>query len=78
MIDLLVTGIDNAEEGFSLYFSEQPFPGWQLKVDRALPEAGGNWYILDGADKQGWLCPALLRYFTEAPATIYAKAESRL
>jgi hypothetical protein len=26
---------------------------------------------------EGWLCPALFKYFDKAPAELYAKAESK-
>jgi hypothetical protein len=32
---------------------------------------GGNWYHING--KEGWLCPALLKYFDTAPREIYAQ-----
>jgi hypothetical protein len=79
MVELLVTDIRHPDKGFALYFSEQQFPGFQLKVDLVEPESGGNWYKLtvDGTEMTGWLCPALFKYFETAPATIYAKAEAR-
>ena len=78
MVDLLVTNIQDSENGFALYFSAQQFPGFQFKVDLVEPEDGGNWYRLTvgGAEMTGWLCPALFKYFATAPATIYAKAEA--
>jgi len=78
MVELLVADIQDSENGFTLYFSDQEFPGFQIKVDLVEPEAGGNWYRLTvgGAETKGWLCPALLKYFATAPATIYAKAEA--
>lgn len=79
MIDLLVADIQDAEKGFALYFSAQPFPGYQLKVDLVAPEAGGNWYRLtvSGTEMTGWLCPALFKYFETAPGALYAKAEPK-
>lgn len=79
MIDRLVATVQDAERGFALYFSDQAFPGFQLKVDRAEPEQGGTWYTLtlDGATAKGWLCPALFKYFDAAPEAIYVKAEPR-
>ena len=46
MMDLLVADVPDAEKGFALYFSAQPFPACQLRVDLIGPEAGGNWYNL--------------------------------
>jgi hypothetical protein len=73
IIDRLVAGIPGAEQGFALYFSERPFPGHRLKLDWLREEYGGNWYRADGMD--GWLCPALLRYFPKAPPAIYCQAK---
>ena len=59
MVELLVADIQHANKGFALYFSDQQFPGFQLKVDLVEAEAGGNWYKLtvDGTETRGWLCP---------------------
>ena len=80
LIDELVAEIPNARGGFRLLFSPQPFPGCQRKLTWVREEMGGNWYRADQPDRlgrtgEGWLCPALLRYFDEPPAEIYVKAE---
>ena len=75
MIDDLVKGIPGAERGFRLLFSAGPFPGYQREFARARQEYGGTWYRCENPDREGWLCPALLKYFPEAPARLYAKAE---
>jgi hypothetical protein len=38
-------------------------------------EYGGNWYRWEAKNLEGWLCPALLKYFPEAPPKFYCKAE---
>ncbi|WP_017717610.1 DUF6717 family protein [Kamptonema formosum] len=38
-------------------------------------EYGGNWYRWEGKNMEGWLCPALFKYFSEAPKKIYCKAQ---
>jgi hypothetical protein len=38
-------------------------------------EFGGNWYRTAGGQAEGWLCPALLRYFDGAPDALYVRAE---
>jgi hypothetical protein len=38
-------------------------------------EYGGNWYRWGAKNMDGWLCPALFKYFSEAPKKIYCKAE---
>jgi hypothetical protein len=70
-----VADIPNAHHGFRLLFSRQPFPGYQRKLTWVHGEMGGHWYRADRQDGEGWLCPALLRYFDEPPAEIYVKAE---
>ncbi len=77
MIDELVADIPNAKSGFRLLFSVDPFPGYQRKLTRLREELGGWWYKSDEPPGEGWLCPALFRYFDEAPAEIYVKAEAK-
>lgn len=36
----------------------------------------GDWYFHPETGMEGWLCPALLKYFDEAPARLYIKLES--
>jgi hypothetical protein len=76
MIDDLVAGIPDARHGFRLLFSSAPFPGFQRKLIRVREEFGGNWYRLDDSPLEGWLCPALFRYFEAAPAELFVKAET--
>jgi hypothetical protein len=74
MIDKLVKDIPNADKGFRLLFSASPFPGYTIKLTWVREERGGNWYFCEGYDSEGWLCPALFKYFDKAPKEIYAKA----
>jgi hypothetical protein len=75
MIDLLTADIPDARRGFRLLFSSDPFPGYQAKFTHAREEYGGHWYNLEEPLMEGWLCPALFKYFGKAPKTLYAKAE---
>jgi len=77
MIDVLVSGIPNASEGFRLLFSAQPFPGFQEELVWVRGEHDGNWYRWEKHGAEGWLCPALLKYFDKAPKKNYARAESK-
>ncbi|WP_036480150.1 DUF6717 family protein [Myxosarcina sp. GI1] len=78
IIDLLVENknIANAEQGFKLIFSQTPFPGCDLELDWRSEEYGGNWYYCQQYDREGWLCPALFKYFDRAPQKIYCQAEA--
>ena len=77
MIDKAVAEIPNAEKGFRAIFSASPFPGANLKLDWQRPESDGNWYYSDQFKMEGWLCPALLKYFPTAPREIYVKLEPK-
>lgn len=71
--------IDDPDNGFNLYFSSKPFPGYQLKGDWVKEEFEGNWYrtrLPNGELQDGWLCPALYKYFEKAPKELYIKVES--
>ncbi len=75
MIDDLVKAIPNARMGFRLLFSSIPFPGYQIELSRVKEEYDGYWYRVKDKSSEGWLCPALLKYFKTAPEKVYAKAE---
>ena len=75
MIDRLVEQIPHAASGFKLLFSSGPFPGYQVRVEHVREEHGGNWYRWPGENREGWLCPALFKYFDKAPAALYCRAE---
>jgi hypothetical protein len=75
-IDALTSRIENAEGGFRLLFSEKPFPGFALSFKRVREEYEGNWYECDQLGGEGWLCPALFKYFDRAPETLFVKAEA--
>ena len=75
MIDQMVAEIPNADRGFRAIFSAQPFPGHAVKLTWVRAESGGNWYYSDRFKMEGWLCPALYKYFPTAPREIYVKPE---
>ena len=75
MIDALVNNIPNARAGFVLLFSSQPFAGYHLELTLVREEYGGHWYKPKDSEAQGWLCPALLKYFDAPPTSLYIKAE---
>ena len=77
MIDEAVKDIPDAKKGFRLIFSVQPFPGYTHKLVWRRGDKSGNWYYNEQYDMEGWLCPALFRYYPEAPKEIYLKAEKK-
>ena len=38
----------------------------------------GNWYRAEGIDLEGWLCPALLKYFERPPQKLYAQFRAKV
>ena len=77
MIDRVVAEIPNAESGFVMLFSSSPFPGSQIRLEWHRADSGGNWYYSPQLDLEGWLCPALLRYFEQAPREIYVQIKPK-
>lgn len=77
IIERMVQTIPDAASGFTLLFSAQPFPGFQVEFQWRRAELSGNWYYCPALDLEGWLCPALYKYFTAAPPTIYVQFRPR-
>jgi hypothetical protein len=77
VIEHMVASIPGAEEGFTLIFSDKPFPQFQLELEWRREEFEGNWYYSQDLDMEGWLCPALLRYFETSPPKLYAHFKAR-
>lgn len=74
MIDILVRDIPDADKGFKMLFSANPFPRYGAKLEWLREEYGGNWYKWEAQGLEGWLCPALFKYFATAPKEIYCQA----
>lgn len=59
---------------FQLTFSATPFPEDVTCARRVREEGGGNWYRVEGGPAdgmEGWLCPALFKFFAEAPRKLF-------
>ncbi len=76
MIDVLVADIPDADKGFRLTFSARAFPGFQKKLDWVRGDMEGNYYKIDDPPMEGWICPALFKYYDAPPAELYVKAEA--
>jgi hypothetical protein len=62
-------------EGVQLLGSAEEFPGNTHRLVLLRPELGGTWYRAEnGTDEgmEGWLCPALNKYFDPSPQQLYA------
>jgi hypothetical protein len=77
IIDDMVADIPDAASGFRLYFSANPFPGHTHTFAWRRADGSGNWYYCQELDKEGWLCPGLLKYYTEPPKMLYGMAKAK-
>jgi len=77
IIDILTEDIRDAKGGFKLAFSVHPFPGYTARFSWNREEHGGNWYSWKERGIEGWLCPALFKYFETAPKEIYVQVSPR-
>ena len=77
IIDRMVANIPGARDGFTMIFSAQSFPGHQHAFEWRREDMGGNWYHSAEYGMEGWLCPALFKYFDRAPGKIYVQVKPR-
>ena len=77
IMDVISEQVQDGKNGFTLVFSSRPFPGHQITLEWLRPEYDGNTYRCRELGMDGWLCPALLKYFDEAPQEIYAEVRPR-
>jgi hypothetical protein len=77
ILDVLTKDIPNARKGVTLIASGEPFPGHQVTFRWMKREHGGNWYREMKTGMEGWLCPALLKYFDKAPKKIYVQIKAK-
>jgi len=77
ILDILTESIPDAQSGFRLAFSTEPFPGFSARFVWNRPEFNGNWYSWPERQIEGWLCPALFKYFETAPKEIYVKVSPK-
>ncbi|MEE3220873.1 MAG: DUF6717 family protein [Planctomycetota bacterium] len=81
MIDAAIEmkGIQNADRGFLLIFSEHPFPSADFEISWDREESSGNvyhWQIEKDGEQtliEGWLCPALNLYYPVTPQKLHVQ-----
>ena len=52
-------------------------PRSAYKLDWRREDGGGIWYNSAQLDMEGWLCPALFGYFSEAPKQLYVQVKAQ-
>ena len=66
---------EEAENGFTVVISSSPFPEHQAVLALEREDMGGNWYKEEETEYEGWLCPAMYKFFEEAPERIYIQVQ---
>jgi hypothetical protein len=77
MIDRVTSHLPDAASGFVLVFSGEPFPDSQFRLEWRREEGSGNVYYSPELDAEGWLCPALFRYFSERPKELFVQVKPK-
>ena len=77
ILDVITGAIPDAGRGVKLVFSAAPFPGYTARFVRGRSEYGGTWYRWPEKGMEGWLCPALFRYFDEAPKELFVRVSPK-
>ncbi len=76
MIDVATAHIPNATQGFVAIFSAGYFPDAKIVLEWVREEGGGNVYRWAEKDMEGWLCPALFKYFEQTPLKLYVQVKA--
>lgn len=75
MIARATRDVPRAEQRFLAVFSGTYFPDAGIVLDWVREEGGGNVYRWSETGQEGWLCPALFRYFDRAPEKLYIQVK---
>ena len=76
MIDRATAHLPNADQGFLAVFWADYFPDAQIVLDWVREKGGGNVYRWAEKGMEGWLCPALFKYFEQAPEKLYNQVKA--
>ena len=77
MIDRITAHLPEADKGFIMVFSAHKFPGSDYKLEWQREEREGNIYRSSELEAEGWLCPALLRYFDKPPLELHVQIKPK-
>ncbi|HEX8357737.1 MAG TPA: DUF6717 family protein [Segetibacter sp.] len=73
IIDNAVAHLPNPQAGFTVLFNNTGIPSADVVLKKLDIESGGTWYEQEGTGLKGWLCPALFKYYPQAPERLYIK-----
>lgn len=75
IIDVATADIPNAKNGFIAVFSAGYFPDATIVLEWLREDGGGNTYRWPDKGMEGWLCPALFKYFERAPQKLFVQVK---
>lgn len=67
--------LEEASKGIALLFSPDPFQGHQSEIYLIETTPHGSTYVNDKWDIEPWLCPALYKYFPQAPKRLFSQVK---
>jgi len=79
----IIDSIVGKRDNFTAHISASVLPNYTGHLIKVPPEEMNDdykgpstgWYMLEGTEMIGWLCPATLKYFKDYPDSIYFKIE---
>ena len=79
--DTLCSRLFDKYGDFNLICSDSGLPEYDFRLKRddlkTKDEIDGTWYKAEKQDLDVWLCPALFRYYSDAPEFLYIKGNSK-
>jgi hypothetical protein len=76
MLDVITGDIPDAGNGFICLFSSDSFPGHTAHLKWKREDPPGNTYEWEERGMEGWLCPALGKYYESAPRNLYFQVKA--
>ncbi|MCW3112706.1 MAG: hypothetical protein JWR18_1102 [Segetibacter sp.] len=73
IINKAVAHLPNPAAGFTVLFNNTGLPSADVVLRKLDIDSGGSWYEQEGTGMKGWLCPALFKYYPQAPERLYIK-----
>lgn len=77
ILDRLTANISDATSGFRLTFSSSELTGDAHRLSWRRSGVKGDWYHSEEFGTEGWLCPALLEYFSAPPRELFIRVGAR-
>jgi hypothetical protein len=73
IIDRATRHLPNADSGFVAAFSDRPFAGAQIVLQRTRAEGDGYWYRWTETGQEGWFGPEFEGLFPSPPKRVFIR-----